>query len=164
MIRRQLIFAALFGLAVLAVAEDFAPPSSAQDGPKIGDCAIFREGGSGRIFRTPTYWMKGTIAALSAERRVAGLCPQMGKPLSAYTRDDWVRIAASTPCVQTAAEVREVDVLRIRFVVDEWETPWSYQHGTTGWLFRGYFLDRALKKGEIIDMDAAWLERCELRP
>lgn len=67
------------------------------------------------------------------------------------------------PSVQTDAEVREVDVLRIGLMIDEWETPWSHQHGSTGWLFRGYFLDTPLKKGEVIDLDASWLERCELR-
>lgn len=59
--------------------------------------------------------------------------------------------------------MREVDVLRIGLMIDEWETPWSHQHGSTGWLFRGYFLDTPLKKGEVIDLDASWLERCELR-
>ena len=158
MIRRSFFVAAAFALAcpvmdVLASAE----------GPQVGDCAIFREGGSGRVLKAPTYWLKGTVGAVYAERRLAGRCPRIGKPLAAYTRDDWVRIAASTPCVERDADVREVDVLRIRFVVDEWETPWSFQHGSTGWLFRGYFLDRALKKGEIIDMDASWLERCAPR-
>jgi len=48
-------------------------------------------------------------------------------------------------------------------VVEEWETPWSNQHGTGGWLFRGQFLDIPLAKSVQIDMDATWLERCEPR-
>ncbi len=86
-------------------------------------------------------------------------CALIGKPLQASTRDVWVRVAAATPCVESDAEVREVAVMRITVAVEEWETPWSNQHGTVGWLFRGHFLDKTLKKGELIDMDAAWLER-----
>jgi hypothetical protein len=150
-------------LAASVAASDEVLPVAAQSGPQVGDCAIFSEGGNGRIFRMPTYWLRGTIVSVSRERRTAGRCPQIAKPDSGYKREDWVRIAESTPCVQTDAEVREVDVVRIKLRVDEWETPWSYQHGTPGWLFRGYFLDTLLKKAEVIDMDASWLERCELR-
>ena len=128
--------------------------------PQLGDCVLFREGGAGLLLKTPTYWLRGSIAGMSSERRLAGRCPQIGKPESAYTRDDWVRVAAATPCVESDAEVREVAVTRISVEVDEWETPWSSMHGTVGWLFRGHFLDKPLKKGDLIDMDASWLERC----
>lgn len=151
-------------IALVSIFSAGASDHASAAGPQPGDCAVFREGGSGRILKAPTYWLRGTIDGLSAERRVAGRCPELGKPLAAYTRNDWARIAASTPCVQTDAEVREVDVVRVRLRVDEWETPWSSSHGTAGWLFRGHFLDQALKKGEVIDMDATWLERCEPRP
>lgn len=150
---------AAFWLAAQAVAGEVSPAM-----PLVGDCAIFRESGGGRVVKAPTYWLRGSIAAISVERRLAGRCPRIGKPQAAYQRDDWVRIAASTPCVQTDAEIREVDVVRIHLKVDEWETPWSFSHGTTGWLFRGYFLDKALQKGIVLDMDSSWLERCELRP
>jgi len=147
-------FTAALALALSAGAGEPAPS------PQVGDCAIFREGGGGLILKAPTYWLQGTIAAISRERRVAGRCPQIGKALAAYTREDWARVAAATPCVEHDAEVREVDVLRIRLRVDDWETPWSHQHGSTGWLFRGHFLDQPLNKGEVIDMDASWLARC----
>jgi hypothetical protein len=150
-------------LAGAVAADDAAAPVAAQGGPQSGDCAIFIEGGDGRIFRAPTYWVRGTISGVTRERRVAGRCPQIAKSRSTYVREDWVRIAAATPCVQTDAEVREVEVVRIKLNVDEWETPWSHQHGTAGWLFRGYFLDSLLKKGSVIDMDASWLQRCEPR-
>ena len=143
----------------LVLADDTA--SSSQRPPEIGDCVIFREGGEGFILKAPTYWLKGAIAALSSERRVAGLCPKVGKQVSAYSRDDWAQVAAATPCVEREAEVREVPVLRVRVAVDSWETPWSHQHGTVGWLFRGQFLNIPLRRGEEIDMDATWLERCE---
>jgi len=44
--------------------------------------------------------------------------------------------------------------------VDEWETPWSNQHGAAGALFGGEFLGQALKKGAWIAVDGVWLERC----
>lgn len=156
-----LFFHCALVMAISASADEVTSALSASSGPKPGDCVMFREGGTGLVFKTPTYWLKGSIADIRHERRLAGRCPKIGKQESAYTRQDWARIAAATPCVENDADVGEVDVLRIRVAVEEWETPWSNQHGTAGWLFRGYFLDQALKKGELIDMDAKWLERCE---
>ncbi|EXI66827.1 MAG: hypothetical protein AW08_02414 [Candidatus Accumulibacter adjunctus] len=129
--------------------------------PQPGDCVLLREGGDGWLLRAPTYWLRGTIAALVPQRRRAELCPQIGKPLAAYTRADHARMAAATPCVLTAAAVGEVDVLRVQVRVDSWETPWSHQHRPAGWLFRGQFLDQTLHEGMVIDMDASWLEPCE---
>lgn len=154
----RLLFLSVLVLPLPAAAAELETVSTA---PQVGDCVMFREGGVGLIFRTPTYWLKGTIAALSPERRLAGRCPVIGKPVSAYGREDWVRVAAAMPCVEHDSDMRDVDVLRIRVAVEEWETPWSKQHGSAGWLFRGQFLDQVLKKGGIIDMDATWLERCE---
>jgi hypothetical protein len=158
-----LFFLCALVMAFSASADELTSAPSASSGPKLGDCVMFREGGVGLVLKTPTYWLKGSIADMGHERRLAGRCPDIGKQVSAYSREDWVRVAAATPCVENDADVREVDVLRIRVAVEEWETPWSNQHGTAGWLFRGYFLDQALKKGGLIDMDAKWLERCEPR-
>ncbi len=144
----------LFALCALALA------CSALAEPKPGDCVLFREGGVGLLLKTPTYWLKGSIAGISNEFRLAGRCPHIGKPESAYSRDDWVRVAAAMPCVESGADGREVAVVRISVAVEEWETPWSNLHGTVGWLFRGHFLDKPLKKGELIEMDANWLENC----
>lgn len=149
------------GLLALALPASAAESLTVSSGPQVGDCVMFREGGVGFLFRTPTYWLKGTIAELSPGRRMAGRCPVIGKRVSAYDRNDWVRVAAAMPCVEKDSDVREVDVLRIRVAVEEWETPWSNPHGTAGWLFRGQFLDQSLTKGGLIDMDASWLERCE---
>lgn len=132
--------------------------------PQVGDCAIFREGGGGWLLKAPTYWLKGTITSVTPVRRPAAVCPAIGKSPREYTREDWARVAAASPCVEKADEVRDIDTLRLGMLVDAWETPWSYQHGTTGWLFRGYFLLTPLKKGEVIDMDASWLESCEKKP
>lgn len=131
---------------------------------QLGDCVMFREGGAGVLFKTPTYWLRGLVADVSPERRLARRCPVIGKLMPAYTRQDWIRVAAAMPCVDNDADVRDVEVLRVRVAVEAWETPWSTQHGTAAWLFRGYFLDQVLSKGGLIEMDSSWLERCEHRP
>ena len=154
--RQYALAATLLAACATAAGELTAPASSLQ----LGDCVVFREGGGGLILKSPTYWLRGSIAAMTQESRIAGRCPDMGKPQSSYTHQDWVRIAAAMPCVENDNEVRAVNVTRIRMAVEAWESPWSYQHGTAAWLFRGEFLDRRLQKGELIDMDATWLERC----
>ena len=138
--------------------------STGSSGLQLGDCVLFREGGAGFLLRTPTYWLWGSVAGISPERRLARRCPEIGKLMPAYTREDWVRVAAAMPCVDNDADVHEVDVVRIRVAVEAWETPWSNQHGTVSWLFRGHFLDHALNKGALIEMKSSWLERCEHRP
>lgn len=169
MICREKSLAVVAGIVTLLLARsavaDPAPAEAvpAASGPNVGDCVMFREGGAGRLLKSPTYWLKGSIAGMSHELRMANVCPRLSKPLSSYTPADWALLAAAMPCVDKDSDVREVAVLRIRVSVESWETPWSYQHGTVGWLFRGKFLDQTLRKGELIDMDANWLEPCEAR-
>jgi hypothetical protein len=156
--KRKVCLLALFA-AFCAMADEVPPPDAAL--AQVGDCVILREGGVGRILKTPTYWLRGTVAVVSRARHFAALCPQVNKPVSAYTREDWLRFAAAAPCVDNAADAREVSVLRLGVRVEAWETPWSNQHGTARFLFRGQFLDQPLKKGEVVEINAAWLERCE---
>ena len=169
--RRVLAVIAGSLLAAALLADDAAPAasaSSAASAPQLGDCVIFSEGGAGRLLKAPTYWLKGSIAALSRQRRQLDRCPRIGKPASAYTPADYARLAAAMPCEEQASVSiadtlpRDVEVTRVQVRVAEWETPWSHQHGTPGWLFRGRFLEQSLQKGALIDMDAAWLERCEV--
>jgi hypothetical protein len=126
-----------------------------------GECVVFREGGGGYVLTAPTFWLQGRVAAIETQRRWAGRCPVIGKSLSAYSRSDWARVVEALPCVDDDSDAGEVSVVRVQVAVESWETPWSNQHGAAGWLFRGMFVDRPLKKGGIIDMDAAWLQRCD---
>ena len=129
--------------------------------PQVGDCVQFREGGNGRLLKSPTYWVRGAVADLTHERRLAGVCPIRGKMPESYSRADWLAVASSMPCVVKPEDVREVGVVRVSVLVDAWETPWSNAHGSAGWLFRGLFLDQPLSRGGLIDMDLSWLERCD---
>lgn len=127
----------------------------------VDDCAIFREGGAGRLFKAPTYWMKGRVQRIYLERKLTVRCPVIAKPVQAFTHDDWVRLVSAAPCVTDDAEIREVESELVELIVESWETPWSLQHGASGWLFRGYFLDKALKKGGALELNSAWLRHCE---
>ncbi len=127
----------------------------------VGDCAVYREGGSGRLFKSPTYWLQGTVLAVTREERLAGLCPRFAKSGAALSREEKWAMARAMPCVARQTEIGQVAMTRVRLAVQTWETPWSSQHGMEGLLFRGAFLGAALVKGEAIDIDAAWLDRCE---
>lgn len=107
-----------------------------------GDCVIYREGGEGRIFRSPTYWLRGKVAEVIWARRAgAGEGSSEGQGL------------------QRGAD----DEMRLRLVVEAWETPWSIQHGKPGRLFRGQYAGRGLEAGGMVDIEAERLERCEDR-
>lgn len=157
------IVASLLSASLLAE-EEVASSSLAVAGPQPGDCVVFREGGAGLLLRTPIYWLRGSVVGVMRERRLAAACPRIAKSATALSPADHARLAAAMPCVDEGVEPREVDVLRVRLAVVEWETPWSPQQGTTGWLFRGRFLDQTLEKGKEIDMDARWLQRCAGSP
>lgn len=164
--RLRAIIAALLAASVLA--DEAAPvvtSLAAFAEPQLGDCVVFREGGAGLLLRTPIYWLKGSIAGISRQQRMLRACPRIGKQASAYTPADHALLAGAMPCVDegavNAADAVLSDVMRVQVVVADWETPWSHQQGTTGWLFRGQFLNQTLKKGEVIDMDVTWLVPCE---
>ena len=128
---------------------------------KEGDCVVFREGGEGRLFTSPTYWLKGVVAEIGIVEKDAGNCPLEAKALSAYNREERVRLAMAAPCLWVGDAKRSVSVVKVSVTVDSWETPWSRQHGEAGVLFRGAFMDQKLVKGERVDIHSAWLERCD---
>lgn len=127
---------------------------------QVGDCVEFREGGSGWLLTTPVYWLRGSLTAIRSERRTPARCPRLERPPSTYTPAERALLARSLPCRADNARLAEIEVTRASVTVDAWETPWSHQHGTAGWLFRGQFLDQTLTRGGIVEMDAEWLTRC----
>jgi len=131
--------------------------------PQPGDCALYREGGAGYILTTPTYFVRGTIVEVLRRPHRMGLCPDPRKPRERYTRADWKALADAYPCVSREELAKDVEAIRIRLRVDEWDTPWSSQHGHNGWLYRGHFLETELKSGVVLDIDGTLLERCTPR-
>ncbi len=129
--------------------------------PAAGDCALFREGGQGYILTAPTYYVRGTVAGVYTRPHRVDLCPNRGKPRAQYTREDWQRFAEAWPCVNDPARAREIEVVRIRLQVDDWDTPWALQHGRNGMLMKGHFLATELQQGVVLDIDGTLLERCE---
>ena len=133
----------------------------AKNGLQVGDCVIFREGGDGRIFKTPTYWLKGSIAKILKETKKTDLCPNPNKPVRLYSHEDWINLINAQPCVEKKEDMGVVDVYRLYISVNDWETPWSIQHRPNRWLYQGRFLNQILHKGKVIEMYPAWLSRCD---
>ena len=154
-----LLSACLLAFPVLALELTQALPTAQV--PAVGECVVFREGGAGVLLKAPSYWMQGRIVALSPRKKMLERCPQIGKLPQAYTREDWRRVAEASPCAERDDAVREVMLARLTVAVEEWDTPWSKQHGAAGWLYRGNFLDTRLEKGVLIEMDSTWVERCK---
>lgn len=129
--------------------------------PEPGECALFREGGGGYILTAPTYYVRGTITEVYRRPHRMDLCPNPGKSRMNYTREDWQRFADAFPCVNDPALARDVDAVRVRFRVEDWDTPWAVQHGRNGMLMKGRFLDTELQEGVELDIDGTLLLRCE---
>ena len=127
---------------------------------RTGDCVLMREGGHGRVLVAPTYWVRGTVVEVIQRRHRAGICTHFAKQAERLTLADWRQIVEESPCVMQGEDVRDVDVERVTFAVEAWETPWSRSHGQSGRLFRGYYLDQELVKGGRLEIDALWLQPC----
>ena len=125
-----------------------------------GDCVLLQEGGQGLVLRAPIYWVRGTVIGVETRRHRAEVCTHFSRPPERLSLDDWRQIVETSPCVMRSEEVRDVDVERVAFAVDAWETPWSRSHGQSGRLFRGRYLDQVLSKGGRLEIDALWLKRC----
>ena len=136
--------------------------ASEQDSPvawRVGDCALFREGGVGRVLRSPTYWLRGVVVGVEERQHVAEVCPQPARA-GAPSRTDWQRLADAAPCVWREEERRTVSVTRVTLSVESWETPWNSAHGQSGMLYQGHYLDLRLESGQRIEFGAQWLQRC----
>lgn len=150
---RSLIFSLLLLPMCLQAAETVLP--------QAGDCALYREGGEGYILVAPTYYVRGTITEVYKRQHRMELCPSIPRTRLNYTRDDWRQLADAYPCVSDPAKVGEVETIRIRMRVEDWETPWAPQHGRNGMLMKGHFLDTELKQGVELDIDGTLLLRCD---
>ena len=129
---------------------------------KPGACVMYREGGAGWILTDPVFWLKGTTVSSEVKTRKVGVCPEPpGKVVEHYTREEFVRQASAHPCVANPENVRTEEFGAIRFRVDSWETPWGKRAATSGRLYHGHFLDKPLKKGMELEIDADLLVACQ---
>jgi len=128
---------------------------------KPGSCVMYREGSGGWIFTEPVYWLKGTVVSTDIRSRKLDRCPEVpGKTIEQYTREEFNRLAAARPCVSRDDLVREEQNGMVHLRVEEWETPWAKRAANANRLYQGHFLDRTLKKGMELEIEADLLGAC----
>lgn len=129
---------------------------------KPGACIMYREGGAGWILTEPVYWLKGTVLASEVRTRKLDVCPEApAKPVENYTRDEFNRLSAAYPCVSKPELMRDEQFGLVRFKVESWETPWAKPAANRFRLFQGHFLNRPLKQGMELELEADLLGACE---
>lgn len=128
---------------------------------KPGSCVMYQEGSTGLAFSDPVYWLKGTVTSAEIRSRKLERCPRVpGKLAEQYTREEFNRLAASTPCVGPEESVRQESVGLMRLRVEEWETPWTKRAANANRLYQGHFIDRPLQKGMELEVEADLLGGC----
>jgi len=128
---------------------------------KPGACVMYREGGAGWVLREPEFWLKGTVVASEIRSRRVERCPDAGKPIQQYSREEFNRLARQQPCVSRDDAIREESWGAIRFRVEGWETPHARKLANAGRLYQGHYLDQKLEKGGELELDATLLGACQ---
>ena len=162
------LFVALLLLATPALAAEPALRSSARllfKQPEMlqpGRCVAYEEGGNGWIATEPVYFLKGRVISAEVRTRHLGKCPVVpGKNLEQYSRAEFNRQALAYPCVATDVPERDEQIGMVRLRVVEWETPHERMAANLGRLYRGMFIEQALKKDLEIELEADLLGVCE---
>jgi len=128
---------------------------------KPGACVMYREGGAGWILTEPVFWLKGTTVSSEVRTRKIDLCPVVaGKTIELYSREEFVQLANQQPCVSQPENIRTAEYGAVRLRIDEWETPWVKRAANMGRLYQGRYLDKTLRKGEFLEIDADLLVSC----
>ncbi|HJW26305.1 MAG TPA: hypothetical protein VJ576_15535 [Rhodocyclaceae bacterium] len=126
-----------------------------------GSCVMYREGGNGWVFTEPVYWLKGTVVTADIHSRRIERCPEVpGKSIEQYSRDEFNRLAAASPCVTRDDLIHEEQSGLVRVRVEEWETPWARRAANANRLYQGHFLDRTLHKDMELEIEADLLGAC----
>ena len=159
----------LFGLFAGSVfADELALRPSARllfNQPELlqaGRCVLYEEGGSGWLLPDPVYYIKGKVIAVEIQRRHIGRCPEVpGRTLEQYDRDEFNRHVLAQPCVSADVEERDEQIGIVRLNVTSWETPHARRMANTGRLYRGMLIDKPLKQGMEIELEADLLGPCD---
>ena len=165
--RLLLLWLSLLSLPVLAEGEPALRASARLlfKQPEIlqpGTCVRYEEGGSGWLLTDPVFFLRGEVIAAEVRTRHLGTCPQVpGKVLEQYSREEFNRHALAYPCLSPGLPERDEQIGIVRFRVRDWETPHQRKVVNAGRLYRGMFIDRELKPGLEIELEADLLVSCK---
>jgi hypothetical protein len=154
----------LFALPVAAGATELLPSAqllqSHPDRLAPGRCVIYGEGAAG--LAVPEYFVRGQVVAARMEERHLARCPDVdGRSVEQSSREEFNRLLLARPCVSSERYARDVQLVIVRLRVDKWETPHARRAANSGRLYRGMFIDRQLKEGMEIELEADSLGICE---
>ena len=128
---------------------------------EAGRCVIYQENGGGGGASDTEYFIRGRVVAAALETRSLSACPEVpGRTIEQYTRAEFNLLALAYPCLsgETAAFDVQVGIVRLR--VEDWETPHARRAANAGRLYRGMYIDRELKRGMEITLEADLLGAC----
>ncbi len=128
---------------------------------QAGACAAYREGGAGALFAEPVYYMQGQVLEVGRQTRRLEACPVVpGKNIERYSRAEFVRLALAYPCATPGNTGQAMQIGVVRLQVTQWDTPHARAAANAGRLYRGAWLDRELKPGIEIELEADLLGAC----
>jgi len=125
-----------------------------------GRCVVYGE--SGAALAVPEYFVRGRVVAARVEERRLAVCPEVaGKGVEQYSREEFNRRVLAQPCVSSERYAHDVQLGIVRLRVEQWETPHARRAANTGRLYRGMFIDRDLKEGMEIELEADLVGACD---
>jgi len=129
---------------------------------EAGRCVIYQENGGGGGASDTEYFVRGRVVAAALETRSLSACPEVpGRAIEQYTRAEFNRLALAYPCLSGKTADLEVQLGLVRLRVEDWETPHARRSANAGRLYRGMYIDRELKKGMELELEADLLGACE---
>jgi hypothetical protein len=154
----------LFALPVAAASTGLLPSARLlQTTPEQlapGRCVVYGE--SVVSLAVPEYFVRGRVVAARVEERRLAVCPEVaGKGVEQYSREEFNRRVLAEPCVSSERYARDVQLGLVRLRVEQWETPYARRAANAGRLYRGMFIDRQLKEGMEIELEADLLGACD---
>ncbi len=128
---------------------------------KSGQCVRYEEGGKGFSENSSSFWLEGQVIATRYETRTLATCP-LEWTKSPGNREELLRREAVMPCIQPGARLpsNQIELALVEITVRKWETPWDRVSESSGRLYRGHYLDRALTDGGRLWIDGALLKPC----
>ena len=154
----------LLALPVAAGAAELLPSAQLlQSQPERlapGRCVVYGE--SVASLAVPEYFVRGRVVSAQVVERNLAVCPEVAeRRLDQSSREEFNRLLLARPCVSSDKFARDVQLGLVRLRVEQWETPHARRAANAGRLYRGMFIDRPLKAGMEIELEADLLGACE---